>query len=85
MPRTRKPAESLTDKVKRYFRVKDSIKRGYARADKLEDEIFKEMSTGESVPLSEFEKAVMVDNFAEGNKAFRAHGISRFELKKVKA
>lgn len=81
----RKQPDDLLSKVLRYFRVKDSISRGYKRLDKLEEQLLSEMSTGDAVPLNEFEKAVMVDNFDRQNKVYRAHGISRFELKKVKA
>lgn len=85
MAKTRKSAESLADKVKRYFRVQDSIKRSYKRSDKLLAELLLEMQPGEAVPFSEFEKVVLEDNFKNDNKVYRAHGISRFELKKVKA
>jgi hypothetical protein len=84
MPRKPK-SETLSDKVKRYFRVQDSIKRGYKRSDKLLSELLTEMEPGQAVPLNEFEDAVLEDNFKTENKVFRAHGISRFEIKKVKA
>lgn len=82
----RKPqSETLTEKVKRYFRVQETIKRGYKRSDKLLSELLTEMEPGQTVPLNEFENAVLEDNFKSDNKVFRAHGISRFEIKKVKA
>ena len=81
---TRPP--SLLRKVKRYLRLQGEIRRRYKLLDALEEEILPPLKA-RNRPLRLGRRAtqavILEDNFAEKNKAFRAHGISRFELKVV--
>ena len=74
-----KPA-GLARKVNRYLRVQAKIKEQYAILDEVFDEILPHMKPGDVVG-----KGILVDNFADRQKVFRAHGISRYELKLVGA
>lgn len=78
--------KELADKVKRYTRAREAGKRSYARADRILDEIAKELKPGEEITLNAAgRKVVLVDNFAEKNTAFKSAYIHRYELKLIEA
>ena len=68
----------LARKVNRYLRVQSKIKKQYEVLDDLFEQILPHMKPGDVVG-----QGVLVDNFADRQKVFRAHGISRYELKLV--
>lgn len=72
--------DGLARKVNRYLRLKADMKRRYEVLDKLEAQILEHMNPGEVAG-----NGCLVDNFAESNKCFRAHGINRYEIKPVAA
>lgn len=77
----RKPKpEVLASRVNRYLKLREQIKQLYEKSDKLEAKILPFMKVGQVAG-----RGVLKDNYAGGNKAFRAHGISRFELVAVKS
>jgi hypothetical protein len=83
MARKSKPqaALDLPAKVKAYFRAKAIGKKCYARADRLLEEISRELPPGGSVLLNESgKKAVLKDPFAGKFVAFRPLGFRRYEL-----
>lgn len=79
-----KPLE-IADKVSKHLRARELGKKHYGRADRLLQEIRKELKPGEEIPLPGGKKAVLVDLYADKDKVFRAHGISRFEFEVVDA
>jgi len=74
--------DDLPEKIRKCLRAKESGKRGYARADRLLDEISKELVPGEPVLLTESgKKAVLVDQFEDKPIVWKPCGVRRFELK----
>jgi hypothetical protein len=55
-------------------------KAAYQEADALLDEIVAGTKPGTAIEVGGPKKVVLVDNFAEKNKVFRAHGIARYDL-----
>lgn len=80
MTRPRKPQITLADKMRAHLRARELGKRHYERADRLLEEILCEVDCGRHVKLGDNKVAVVVDNFAEKNKVYRAHGIARYEV-----
>jgi len=79
-----KPSKSeLPDKLKALFRARDKGKALYAAADELLDEVLAVLSPGDEVDLGGGKKALVVDNFAKGNKAWKPAGVNRFDVKLV--
>ncbi len=71
----------LPEKVRRYFRARAIGKKCYARADRLLEEIAREVRPGTEIPLNESgKKAVLVDLYDGKLVVFRAHGIRRYDL-----
>jgi len=87
MPQPKKEL-SLLAKTRRYLRIQGEISRRYKQLDELEAEVIAGLRK-RSRPLrmgrNGTQAATVVDNFADKNKAFRAHGISRFEVKLIDA
>ena len=87
MPQPKKEL-SLLGKVRRYVRIQGEISRRYKQLDELEPEVLAGLrKRSKPLPMGRrsTQAATVVDNFAEKNKAFRAHGISRFEVKLIDA
>jgi hypothetical protein len=55
------------------------LKAIYKQLDELEAEVLKRMKPGDTVIVGD-QRVTLKDNYAEKNKVFRAHGISRYEL-----
>ena len=70
-------------KVTAYLRALAKGKEYYARADALLAELLPELGPGGSVALPNGKRAVLVDNFADKNKAWKPCGINRFDIKVV--
>lgn len=68
-------------KARRILRMRERGKAFFAKSDELMDELIKKHGAGAEIRLEQGKKVVIVDNFAEKNKVFRAHGIARYELK----
>ena len=83
MPRSPKPRtlKKYGPRARKLFRTDDAIKALYKKKDELEAKLLAVVRAGDRIPIGPNKYAVLVDNFAEKNKAFRAHGISRFEFK----
>jgi hypothetical protein len=81
----RKTAESqtteLATKILRYLTERTLGKAHYEHADELLKEIMKVAPLDKAIPLNDTESAEVVDLFKESLKVFRAHGISRYEIK----
>lgn len=75
---SRRKSNGLARKVNRYLRLNAKVHELYSAMDPLLEEILGQMKPGEVRG-----KGVLVDNFADKNKVFRAHGISRYELKQA--
>lgn len=84
--RPKKPP-TLLRKLRRYLRIKTEISKAYKLLDELEPEILEGLKKKKGQKLQIGRKgsqaAVLVDNFAEKNKVYRAHGISRYEVQLV--
>ncbi|HZP33950.1 MAG TPA: hypothetical protein VFB23_11380 [Candidatus Acidoferrales bacterium] len=80
-----KKTVDLVEKARQCLRARELGSKHYKRADRLLDEIRKELDPGGEIPLAGGKKAVLKDNFQNTNKVFRSHGISRFELEVVEA
>lgn len=84
---TKKKAKSLAAKARKMFRARDRGKDGYAESDKILREMRAlGMKPGDAVVINAAgDKAVLDDNYAASDKVFRAHGISRYEVRLEKA
>jgi hypothetical protein len=96
MARKKLSAEERREKRdKRWFKRIEKIlalrKAGsasYDAADELLNRLLKKrpkLRAGRLVPYKDGHQARIKDNFAETNKVYRAHGISRFEIEVVDA
>lgn len=80
-----KPA-TLASKIRKYLRKKESASLEYKAVDKLYEEIVPLMEAkGKPVKIHRRQAAQLKDNFAEKFKAFRAHGISRYDIEVIDA
>lgn len=77
-PRTLK---KLTGKYRKLQRTQDRIRSLYKVQDAIEEQLLNIVRMGDRIPLPNGKYAYLVDNFSGKNKAFRAHGISRFEFR----
>jgi hypothetical protein len=84
---TKKKHRSLAATARKFFRALDEGKSGYARADVYMNRLLDAgLKPGDELVLNAAgERAVLEDLYANARKVFRAHGIGRFELKRVKA
>lgn len=83
---SRRSTNSFLRQLRRYLRTKAEIKRLYGVLDSLETEVIQTLLVQRHpVRLSKHSRqgVVVQDNFVDSNKAFRSHGISRFEVKVV--
>jgi hypothetical protein len=71
--------------INKVLTLRDKGKAAYKEADELLEQVLERLKPGESVELGEGQRATVIDNFANKNKVFRAHGISRFELEVTRA
>jgi len=71
--------------VTNLLRAKDAGKEAYGRADELLQELLTHCAVGSAIPIPGGQVAVVVDNFAKGNKAWKPCGINRFDLKVSRA
>jgi hypothetical protein len=78
-----KPKDSLQKKARALLRAKDKGKEWYAKSDALLDELLAAAPVGTEIPLGGGKKAVVVDNFALKNKAWKVAGINRIDVKVV--
>jgi hypothetical protein len=79
---SKKPKESVADKVASYLRAHDAGKRNYAKADRLLKEIAEEAGVGEEIALGENgKKAVVIDRFKDKDIVFQPCAARKFELK----
>jgi hypothetical protein len=79
---SKKPKESVADKVTSYLRAHDAGKRNYAKADRLLKEIAEEAGVGEEIALGENgKKAVVIDRFKDKDIVFQPCAARKFELK----
>lgn len=80
---TVKRAPSLASKIRRLLKLQTHVKACYKAIDELEAEVISGMrARAKPVKMNKSgtKFAELVDNYAEKNKVFRAHGISRFEI-----
>lgn len=77
-PRRRTTKASLVESI---INHRNRAKQHYEAADELFTKLLTLCKAGDTIPLPDGGTAQLVDNFAEKNKVFRSHGISRFELK----
>lgn len=82
MPKPIKSA-GLIKKVRRYFKLRDQAKAKYATADSMLIGIRKRVKPNQPILVDEVPFAVF-DNFADDDTVFRAHGIHRYELRRMK-
>jgi hypothetical protein len=75
------PQSGLAQKIQAYLTERELGKAHYMRADEVLEAIVKIAPLDQAIPLSETESAEVVDLFKESLKVFRAHGISRYEIK----
>jgi hypothetical protein len=71
---------TLADKVKDYFRARARGRKWYKRADRLLEELAKEMLPGERVQLNERTWAVLVDRHAKKFVVYNVCGFRRYDL-----
>ena len=76
--------KTLTKKVRQHLKLLEKGKAAYARAEELLEEIVAAAKPGAEFVLSGEKKVRLVDHYAEKNRVYRAHGISRFGLEEVK-
>lgn len=69
-------------KVRVYFRTQQEIKQRYALSDILFSDIKGELLKRKDrrKRFSKSKAVILIDNFAEKDKVFRAHGISQYDL-----
>jgi hypothetical protein len=72
--------KTLADRIKQCIRARAIGRQYYKRADRLLEEIAKEMKPGEPIALSERQRAILVDLFATKFVVFKPLGFRRFEL-----
>jgi hypothetical protein len=72
-------------KVRAHVKARERGKVEYKRADEMLEELLAlGMKPGEEVKFDTTgRKALLKDNFAKGNTAYRAHGIRRFEIEVI--
>jgi hypothetical protein len=75
----------LAKKIQQHLKAREAGKANYQEAEELLEALAKGMKAGQEVKLPGGRKAILRDNFAERNKVYRAHGISRFEIEVVEA
>jgi hypothetical protein len=82
MNREHKPRviKKYAGKVRKLLRMQAEIKALYTKSDPILDELVERLRNGALVPLTDRKFARLRDNFADRNKVYRAHGISRFEI-----
>jgi hypothetical protein len=73
-----KKADILARRVNRYLRLQGSLKPIYKRLDDLLVKILKDMKANQVAG-----NGMLIDNYATENKVYRAHGISRYEIKPI--
>ena len=79
----RRTDDGRRKKVAAYLRALARGKEHYARADVLLTELLAGMKPGDSVPVAGGKRALLVDNFAGKNKAWKPCGVNRFDLRVV--
>jgi hypothetical protein len=84
---TKKKAKSLAAKARKLLRARDAGREKYAESDRLLRQMRDAgMKPGDAVVINAAgDKVLLDDNFAASDKVFRAHGISRYELRIEKA
>ena len=73
----------LRRKVREHLRALEAGKKAYKRAEELLDEIVAEARIAGVIRLGPKRHVVIRDLYAEKNRVYRAHGITRFELQVV--
>jgi hypothetical protein len=81
----RKPEDPRKGLAAAYLRALERAKAWYVRADCLLHELIESMRPGDTVALGKGRVAELVDNFFGKNKAWKAAGINRFDLKEKAA
>lgn len=80
-------AKRFAGKARRIFRARERGSAQYAIGDRILRQMRDAgMKHGDVVTINtDGDQAELVDNYAESDKVFRAHGISRYELKLLDA
>lgn len=79
---TKRENNRMARKMRRYLAAKDEGKKGYAEADRLLDELAKEIGLNKAVKLDDSGRTgMLIDQFAERNVVFKPAGVRRFDLK----
>ena len=76
--------KALTKKVRQHLKMLEKGKAAYARAEELLEEIVAGAKPGAEFVLAGEKKVRLVDVYAEKNRVYRAHGISRYAIEEVK-
>jgi hypothetical protein len=84
MAKRKTKATVLADDVLAYFKERETAIAHFKEADVILDRIVATKPAGPIV-LDDGRVATLLDAFIEKNKVFRAHGISRYELKLSRA
>lgn len=72
--------DTLADKITECLRARARGRRWYKRADRMLEEIAKEMLPGERVQLNARARAVLVDRHAKKFVVYNVCGFRRFDL-----
>jgi hypothetical protein len=85
LDKVKKPMKTKQQKlglrINEMLRARNAGKVGYAEADRLLEELVKEWPSDNQVDLGDGNIAILVDNFARGNKVWKPCGISRYDIK----
>ena len=73
----------LGKKAAEHLRAMERGKLAYKKAEELLEEILAKAKPGAEIPLPDGDVARLVDYYADRNRVFRAHGISRYGLERV--
>lgn len=74
------PEEEIIDDLRKIFKYRKAAKRLYQRIDTLTDKLLAKVGQQKEWELGPNRKGKLIDNFAQKNKCFRAHGIARYEF-----
>jgi hypothetical protein len=80
MVHTMSNTRSIVAKIRKYLRTVEAGKKAYQRAETLLDEIVAGMKVGQEMAIGGGRKVVLKDLYAEKNRVYRAHGITRYEV-----
>ena len=80
MPKTK---ANLGQMALKHLRALEAGKRAYQRAERLLDKILERAKVGESFALPDGDEAIVKDLYAETNRVYRAHGITRYEVVRI--